>query len=97
SLASNGTLLNLKFLPAFFDGDEALCKFVTLLRAFCTLRIPHVQFNVVSAATLRQAQADPAQYRHLVVRVAGYSAYFTELDRELQEEIIRRTEFATIP
>jgi len=97
SLASNGTLLNLKFLPAFFDSDEALCKFVTLLRAFCTLRIPHVQFNVVSAATLRQAQADPAQYRHLVVRVAGYSAYFTELDRELQEEIIRRTEFATIP
>ena len=97
SLASNGTLLNLKFLPTFFDGDEALRKFVTLLRAFCTLRIPHVQFNVVSAATLRQAQADPAQYRHLVVRVAGYSAYFTELDRERQEEIIRRTEFATIP
>jgi formate C-acetyltransferase len=57
------------------------------------LEIPHVQFNVVSADTLRNAQADPDQYRHLVVRVAGYSAYFTELDKELQDEIIRRTEF----
>ena len=95
-LASNGTLLNMKFLPSFFDGKEALKKFVTLLRGFCQLNIPHVQFNVVSAATLRQAQANPEEFRHLVVRVAGYSAYFTELDHELQEEIIRRTEFGTI-
>ena len=92
-LASNGTLLNMKFLPAFFDGKHALEKFVTLLQGFCKLEIPHVQFNVVSADTLRNAQADPDQYRHLVVRVAGYSAYFTELDKELQDEIIRRTEF----
>lgn len=92
-LASNGTLLNMKFLPAFFDGAEALAKFATLLRGFCRLKIPHVQFNVVSAATLRQAQADPDAFRSLVVRVAGYSAYFVELDRDLQEEIIRRTEF----
>jgi len=95
-LASNGTLLNMKFLPSFFDGKEALKKFVTLLRGFCQLNIPHVQFNVVSADTLRQAQANPEEFRHLVVRVAGYSAYFTELDHELQEEIIRRTEFGTI-
>jgi pyruvate formate-lyase/glycerol dehydratase family glycyl radical enzyme len=95
-LASNGTLLNMKFLPSFFDGKHALKKFVTLLRGFCQLEIPHVQFNVVSAETLRQAQANPEEYRHLVVRVAGYSAYFTELDHELQEEIIRRTEFGTI-
>ncbi|GAK48912.1 formate C-acetyltransferase [Candidatus Moduliflexus flocculans] len=95
-LASNGTLLNMKFLPSFFDGREALKKFVTLLRGFCQLNIPHVQFNVVSAETLRQAQANPEEFRHLVVRVAGYSAYFTELDHELQEEIIRRTEFGTI-
>ena len=95
-LASNGTLLNMKFLPSFFDGKEALKKFVTLLRGFCQLNIPHVQFNVVSADTLRQAQASPEEFRHLVVRVAGYSAYFTELDHELQEEIIRRTEFGTI-
>ncbi len=93
-LASNGTLLNMKFLPSFFDGSHALEKFVTLLRGFCRLKIPHVQFNVVSAAMLRQAQANPEAYRHLVVRVAGYSAYFTELDKDLQDEIIRRTEFA---
>ena len=93
-LASNGTLLNMKFLPSFFAGDRALEKFVLLLRGFCRLKIPHVQFNVVDAATLRAAQANPAEYRSLVVRVAGYSAYFTELDRELQEEIILRTAFA---
>jgi formate C-acetyltransferase len=55
--------------------------------------VPHVQFNVVSAQTLREAQSNPAEYRSLVVRVAGYSAYFVELDRALQDEIIRRTEF----
>ena len=95
-LASNGTLLNMKFLPSFFDGQRALEKFVSLLRAFCSLEIPHVQFNVVSAEMLREAQRAPEAHRHLVVRVEGYSAYFTELDRELQEEIIRRTEFADI-
>lgn len=93
-LAANGTLLNMKFLPAFFEGQDALENFVSLLRGFCELEIPHVQFNVVSAHMLREAQAHPEQYRHLVVRVAGYSAYFTELDRELQNEIIRRTEFS---
>jgi formate C-acetyltransferase len=92
-LASNGTLLNMKFLPSFFEGTGALAKFVMLLRGFSRLRIPHVQFNVVSAQTLREAQSDPARYRSLVVRVAGYSAYFVELDRQLQDEIIRRTEF----
>ena len=93
-LASNGTLLNMKFLPAFFDGDQALAKFATLLRGFSALEIPHVQFNVLSAETLREAQAAPEQYRHLVVRVAGYSAYFIELDKALQDEIIQRTAFA---
>jgi formate C-acetyltransferase len=92
-LASNGTLLNMKFLPAFFEGARALEKFVLLLRGFCQLGIPHVQFNVVSAATLREAQAKPELYRHLVVRVAGYSAYFVELDKGLQDEIISRTAF----
>ncbi len=93
SLASNGTLLNMKFLPSFFEGERALTNFVTLLRGFSRLHIPHVQFNVVSAQTLRDAQLDPAEYRSLVVRVAGYSAYFVELDRAIQDEIIRRTEF----
>ncbi|MEJ5200074.1 MAG: glycine radical domain-containing protein, partial [Anaerolineae bacterium] len=92
-LASNGTLLNMKFLPSFFQQGEALDKFVQFLRGFCALKIPHVQFNVVSAETLRRAQERPEEYRNLVVRVAGYSAYFTELDRQLQDEIIRRTEF----
>ena len=55
-----------------------------------------MQFNVVSSETLRQAQAHPDKYRGLVVRVAGYSAYFTELDKELQDEIIRRTAFEEI-
>ncbi len=95
-LASNGTLLNMKFLPSFFEGPQALKKFVLFLRGFCRLKIPHVQFNVVSAETLRQAQQQPEQYRSLVVRVAGYSAYFTELDKELQDEIIRRTGFSAI-
>jgi formate C-acetyltransferase len=95
-LASNGTLLNMKFLPSVFEGQEAIKKFVLLLRGFCRLKIPHVQFNVVSADTLRKAQADPEEYRSLVVRVAGYSAYFIELDRELQDEIIRRTAFSGI-
>jgi formate C-acetyltransferase len=93
-LASNGTLLNMKFLPSFFEGERALANFVTLLRGFSRLHIPHVQFNVVSAQTLRDAQSCPEEYRSLVVRVAGYSAYFVELDRTLQDEIIRRTEFA---
>jgi formate C-acetyltransferase len=91
--ASNGTLLNMKFLPAFFQQGDALDKFVLLLRGFCALKIPHVQFNVVSADTLRRAQAQPEEHRNQVVRVAGYSAYFTELDRKLQDEIIERTEF----
>jgi len=93
-LASNGTLLNMKFLPAFFGAKGALDKFVLLLRGFCRLKIPHVQFNVVAAETLRHAQAQPEEYRGLVVRVAGYSAYFTELDHDLQNEIIARTAFA---
>jgi formate C-acetyltransferase len=95
-LASNGALLNMKFLPTFFEGPQALAKFAQLLRGFCTLHVPHVQFNVVSAATLRAAQAGPDEFRSLVVRVAGYSAYFIELDKDLQDEIIRRTEFDTL-
>jgi formate C-acetyltransferase len=89
-------LLNIKFLPAFFEGPDSLGRFVSLLRAFCALRIPHIQFNVVSAETLHRAQATPDAYRHLVVRVAGYSAYFCELDRDLQDEIIRRTAYTDV-
>jgi len=85
-------LLNLKFLPSFFKQADAIEWFTAFLRGFVDLRICHVQFNVVSADTLRQAQRDPDQFRSLVVRVAGYSAYFVELNREIQDEIIQRTE-----
>jgi len=95
-LASNGTLLNMKFLPALFENRDGLEALVSLLRAFCRLCIPHVQFNVVSGRVLREAQVNPHKYRHLIVRVAGYSAHFTELDRALQDEIIRRTEFGNV-
>jgi formate C-acetyltransferase len=95
-IASNGALLNLKFAPNLFATDAGLAQFAHLLRAVCPLRIPHVQFNVVSRGTLRAAQADPQAHRHLVVRVAGYSAYFAELDVALQEEIISRTEYTTV-
>jgi pyruvate formate-lyase/glycerol dehydratase family glycyl radical enzyme len=90
-LVSNGALLNLKFLPSFFERDEALDWFTGFLRAFVELNVSHVQFNVVSGETLRRAQLHPELFRGLVVRVAGYSAYFVELDREIQDEIIRRT------
>ena len=100
ALASNGTLLNAKFHPSLFsddpDGAVGLESFVHLLRGFCVLRIPHVQFNVVSTETLCEAQANPDAYRHLVVRVAGYSAYFGGLARDLQDEIIRRTTYDSI-
>jgi formate C-acetyltransferase len=89
---SNGALLNLKFLPSFFEQQNALEWFTAFLRGFVDLGVSHVQFNVISGETLRAAQAQPEQYRGLVVRVAGYSAYFVELAKEVQDEIIRRTE-----
>ncbi len=92
TLVSNGALLNLKFLPSFFEQDNALDWFTAFLRAFVELGVCHMQFNVISGDTLRAAQAHPEEYRGLVVRVAGYSAYFVELAREVQDEIIRRTE-----
>jgi formate C-acetyltransferase len=90
---SNGTLLNMKFLPDFFETEEKRAKFDALLRAFVRLRINHVQFNVVGAETLRAAQNNPEEYRSLTVRVAGYTAYFTELAGDLQNEIIARTAY----
>lgn len=92
TLVSNGSLLNLKFLPEFFQNDGALDWFCAFLRGFVDLNISHVQFNVISGETLREAQKHPEQFRSLVVRVAGYSAYFVELDKNVQDEIIRRTE-----
>jgi formate C-acetyltransferase len=83
----------MKFLPDFFETKERLAKFDALLRAFVKLRINHVQFNVVGAETLRAAQRNPEEYQSLTIRVAGYTAYFTELAGDLQNEIIARTAY----
>ena len=90
-LATNGTLLNMKFLPSFFNNNDDREKFVSLLRAFVWLPVHHVQFNVVTARELINAKADPESYRGLTIRVAGYTAYFTELAEDLKDEIIQRT------
>ena len=90
-LAGNGTLLNMKFLPVYFDNEYLRGKFTSFLRGFCALPIHHVQFNVISPDELKKAKADPESYRGLTIRVAGYTAYFTELSEDLQDEIIERT------
>jgi formate C-acetyltransferase len=89
---TGGTLLNMKFTPEVLAGEEGLSKLASLIRTYFHLGGHHVQFNVVSAETLRRAQAEPADHRGLIVRVAGYSDYFCDLARELQDEIITRTE-----
>ena len=90
-LLSNGTLLNVKFIPATLEGDAGLQKLADFLRAFTQLKLQHIQFNVVNAETLREAQRRPQDFAGLVVRVAGYSAFFVELSKEIQDDIIRRT------
>ena len=89
---TGGTLLNLKFTPSTLDGDQALDLLTDLVRGYFSLGGHHLQFNVVTAETLRDAQARPEQHRDLIVRVAGYSDYFCDLTRPLQDEIIARTE-----
>jgi formate C-acetyltransferase len=89
--ATNGTLLNMKFLPSLFINIADREKFSSLLRSFICLPINHVQFNVVTAQELINAKNDPESYRGLTIRVAGYTAYFTELSGDLQDEIINRT------
>jgi formate C-acetyltransferase len=89
---TGGTLLNQKFTPQLLKDDEGLDKLVQLIRTYFKLDGHHIQFNVVDAATLRAAQKTPEQYRDLIVRVAGYSDYFCDLSKALQDEIIARTE-----
>lgn len=90
-LLSNGTLLNVKFTPSTLEGQQGLNKLADFLGAFTKLKLQHVQFNVVNAETLKEAQARPQDFAGLVVRVAGYSAFFVELSKEIQDDIIRRT------
>ncbi|OCN05941.1 pyruvate formate-lyase [Erysipelotrichaceae bacterium MTC7] len=95
-LTTNGGLLNMKFLPEFFKNEAGVDKFASFMRSFVQLEIPHIQFNVVRKEDLLAAIAQPEKYRSLTVRVAGYTAYFTELAGELQNEIIARTSYESI-
>lgn len=88
---TGGTLLNMKFLPHVVQGEKGVRRLADLIRTYFKLGGHHIQFNVVDDATLRRAQQDPEAYRGLIVRVAGYSDYFTDLSKELQDEIILRT------
>lgn len=85
-------LVNLKLSPSTVAGEEGTRKLMSLIRTFCDLKLWHLQFNVINRETLLAAQKDPEKYRNLLVRVAGYSAYFVDLSTELQNEIIARTE-----
>lgn len=90
-LHTGGTLLNQKFSPGFFEDETAIRKVSSLVRSYFRLNGHHIQFNVVDADTLREAQKHPENYRNLIVRVAGYSDYFNDLGLDLQNEIIERT------
>ena len=95
-IKTGGTLLNMKFTPSVLEGEAGIDNLHSLVRSYFKLDGHHVQFNVITAETLRQAQAEPSAHRDLIVRVAGYSDYFCDLSRELQEEIIARTEHAGV-
>jgi formate C-acetyltransferase len=91
----NGTLYNMKFTPEMFGSKKSREKFIGLIEGYFKMNGLHVQFNVVDKATLEDAKIHPLQHRNLIVRVAGYSAYFIELDPFVQDEIIARTEFSS--
>lgn len=91
-LKTGGTLLNQKFTPSILETEKGLDSMVQLIRAYFRMDGHHIQFNVVTAKTLRKAKKHPENYKDLIVRVAGYSDYFNDLGDELQDEIIRRTE-----
>ena len=88
-------LLNMKLAPKTVEGDEGTQKLVDLLRSFIDLRVWHLQMNVINRETMIAAQKDPHKYRNLVVRIAGYSAYFVDLNTDLQNDLIDRTEQAS--
>ena len=91
-LSTGGTLLNQKFTPAVVAGEEGLTNMANLIRSYFNMDGHHIQFNVIDRETLIKAQQNPAEYRDLIVRVAGYSDHFRNLSKELQDEIINRTE-----
>lgn len=91
-LRTGGTLLNQKFTPSVVEGEKGLDNMASLVRSYFTMDGHHIQFNVVDKKVLLEAQKNPDEYRDLIVRVAGYSDYFNNLDKVLQDEIIERTE-----
>ena len=84
-------MLNLKFTPKCVEGEAGTEKLVQFIRTFVDLKLWHVQFNVINADTLIKAQKNPEKYRSLIVRIAGYSAYFVDLSPDLQNDLIART------
>ena len=91
-LSTGGTLLNQKFTPSVVAGENGLDQMANLVRSYFNLDGHHIQFNVIDRQTLINAQKHPDEYRDLIVRVAGYSDHFRNLDKALQDEIIERTE-----
>ena len=89
---SGGTLLNQRFLPSLLKRDEDITKLGQLIRSYFTLGGHHIQFNIVDTATLKAAQECPEDYKDLLVRMAGYSDYFNDMNADLQQEVIERTE-----
>jgi len=89
---SGGTLLNQRFLPSLLKKEEDIIKLGQLIRSYFTLGGHHIQFNIVDTATLLAAQACPSDYKDLMVRMAGYSDYFNDMNADLQQEVIERTE-----
>lgn len=89
-------LLNIKLSPSCVAGDEGTDRLVAFIKTWCDLRLWHVQFNVINRETLLAAKKDPDKYRGLIVRIAGYSAYFTDLSPDLQDDLIARTEHMAI-
>jgi formate C-acetyltransferase len=89
---SGGTLLNLRFVPSLLKRDKDVEKLGHLIRSYFSLGGHHIQFNIVDTATLLAAQACPEDYKDLLVRMAGYSDYFNDMNADLQQEVIDRTQ-----
>lgn len=89
-------LLNVKLTPNCVNGDEGTAKLVSFIKTFCDLKLWHIQFNIINHETLLAAQREPEKYRNLIVRIAGYSAYFCDLSKDLQDDLIARTAHDTM-
>jgi pyruvate formate-lyase/glycerol dehydratase family glycyl radical enzyme len=95
-LMTGGQLFNMRLVPQLFDTNISRSKILSLLKTFFDLYGFHIQFNIISSKILKEAQEEPERYKDLVVRVAGYSAFFVSLDKDIQEDIISRTQYAEI-